>query len=80
MVAWIASILSIIGVLLNAKKIIWCWYFWTLGSLLWIYDSFWRNEKVLWAQGLLWIVFTCTNIYGWYNWHKDKEVLHERAI
>jgi nicotinamide riboside transporter PnuC len=62
---WIASALSITGVIFNAYKIIWCWPIWIIANLFWAYLAFKRKD---WAQLVLWIVFTLSNLYAWYIW------------
>ena len=64
-ISWIASIISLIGIMLNAYKIIWCWPVWIIGNLLWLY---WSYKKREWAQFILWMVFEVTNIFAWYQW------------
>jgi nicotinamide riboside transporter PnuC len=64
-IGWIAAIFSIVGVLLNAYKIIWCWPLWCIGNLLWIYLAV-KNKDI--PQFVLWVVFTLTNCYAWYQW------------
>ena len=65
----IALILSVIGIILNAKKIIWCWLVWIISNIFWIIYMINRDEI---SSVILWIVFTIFNIYGWYEWKKNK--------
>jgi len=65
----IALILSVIGIILNAKKIIWCWLVWIISNMFWIIYMINRDEI---SSVILWIVFTIFNIYGWYEWKKNK--------
>ena len=65
-IGWIASSFSLIGTLLNAFKIIWCWPLWIVGNLFWIY---WSWKKKEWSQLVLWIAFQIANMIGWYQWH-----------
>lgn len=67
MIGWIASTLSIIGIVLNAKKNIWCWPIWLLSNVLWVYHCMQVGDS---AALVTWIVFGAFNIYGWYNWRK----------
>jgi len=65
---WIATIISIIGIILNAKKIIYCWPVWLLSNILWItYFSVLKNGPSI----VLWIVFSIFNIYGWIKWKQN---------
>ena len=36
LLGWVASILSIFGIYLNAKKNIWCWYVWLVSNVGWL--------------------------------------------
>lgn len=64
-VGWIATALSITGIFFNALKNIWCWPIWLLSNFFWIYWALKKKEK---HQLLLWIVFTFSNLFGWYMW------------
>jgi len=64
-ISWVASILSITGIILNAYMVIWCWPVWILANTFWIYWS-WKKREI--AQVILWIAFEFANIYGWYMW------------
>lgn len=66
-VGWFATILSILGIILNAYLIIWCWLIWIMSNIFWIY---WALKKKEWAQIILWIVFLCSNIFGLWQWVK----------
>lgn len=63
---WMASLLSLSGIILNAYHIIWCWLIWSIANIFWIY---WSVRKKEWAQTVLWVSFTLANIYGWYLWN-----------
>jgi nicotinamide mononucleotide transporter len=64
-ISWFASAISLMGIILNASKIIWCWPIWILSNIFWIY---WAYKKREWALFSLWIVFSIFNMYGWYMW------------
>lgn len=67
---WIAVILSLIGMILNAKKNIWCWPIWILSDCVWLYCVAIKTYQP--QQIILWIAFLISNIYGWYWWRKLK--------
>lgn len=67
-VGWLATSLSLLGIFLNAKKIIACWGVWLISDVAWI--IYFLNPVD--PQSLvLWIVFIGFNIYGWVQW-KNK--------
>jgi nicotinamide riboside transporter PnuC len=66
----IAFLLSIIGIYLNAKKIIWCWYIYILSSICWLIYYVRKNDT---PSIILWTVFICFNLYGLITWKKEKE-------
>ena len=45
--AWIASVFSIIGTVLNANIMIWCWPVWICGNFIWMY---WAWKQKMWPQ------------------------------
>lgn len=68
-ISWLASILSIIGIFLNARKNIKSWYFYITGAVLWI-TVYIINFNL---QSLsLWFIFLFFNIYGLYIWKFKK--------
>jgi nicotinamide riboside transporter PnuC len=71
MLPWIAMSLSLAGVFLNARKIIWCWPIWCLANTGWCIDAWMRSD---WPQVILWIVFTIFNCYGWWCWSGSSVV------
>ena len=68
-IAWCASGISVVGVLLNAYKNIWCWPVWCIGNSIWIYYNIATDQ---WPQVILWIAFTIANVFAWYKWSKDE--------
>jgi hypothetical protein len=67
-VNYIYMLFSICGVLLNAKKVIWCWPIWCVGNLGWMYNAYVVRD---WPQFAVWVVFTLANLYAWRCWQKD---------
>ena len=61
---------SLIGILLNAKKNILCWPVWLASNAGWITYSVYQGD---FPQILLWITFTAFNFYGWLQWGKDNK-------
>ncbi len=64
---WIVTTLSIIGVILNIKKIRACFFIWAVTNSLWsIYDF----SIGAYAQSALFLVYTVLAIWGIYEWKK----------
>ena len=64
-VGWIATSLSVVGIILNALKMIICWPVWIVSNFFWLY---WAIKKKVWSQVWLWVVFMVFNVFGWYMW------------
>ena len=62
-------VVSLIGIILNAKKNILCWPVWIASNFGWITYSLYQGD---FPQILLWITFTAFNFYGWLKWSTDK--------
>ena len=76
LLGWIATAISIIGILLNAKKNIWCWPVWLVSNVLWItYFIILTNPQSI----TLWVVFALFNVYGWIQWSKDKKKIPQKS-
>lgn len=63
----IGTILSILGIYFNAKKIIYCWHIWILSNIFWIIYSIQTNQI---PALIMWVVFIFSNIYGYIQWRK----------
>lgn len=63
-------IVSLIGILLNAKKNILCWPIWLASNAGWIVYSIIQRDV---PQVILWIAFSAFNVYGWMQWKKDEK-------
>jgi len=63
------TILAIIGVVLNIKKNIWCFYIWAVTNASWAIVDFYKGIP---AQGILFTIYTCLAIYGIFAWKRDS--------
>lgn len=68
--SWIAVSLSILGIILNARKNVWCWAVWILSNIFWLAYEIPKGEI---PSIILWVVFLVMNSYGWYSWKKDEQ-------
>jgi len=68
---YFAALVSLIGIILNARKHILCWPIWLFSNALWIYYSFIEGDI---PSIILWTMFSIANIYGWRTWKKDIEL------
>jgi nicotinamide mononucleotide transporter len=73
-VGWTATIISIIGIILNARKNILCWPVWLTSNILWIIYFIPSMDM---PSIILWVVFSMFNVYGWMQWKKDKKIKNE---
>ncbi|MGD9697463.1 nicotinamide mononucleotide transporter [Acinetobacter sp.] len=64
-IGWIAAVISLIGVVLNAKKNILCWPTWIISNTIWILYAYYTTQ---WPLFTLWLVFLFFNGYGWLQW------------
>lgn len=67
LLGYVAAFISLIGILLNASKNILCWPIWLVSNALWIYYSHMEGDL---PSVILWIMFSATNLWGWYSWSK----------
>lgn len=72
-IEWVALLLSITGIILNANKLILCWPVWILSCIAWILyftlDQK-RGGRLQTAAIIMNAVFLISNIYGWIQWSK----------
>lgn len=68
----ILTLLSVTGVILNAKKKRICFIIWLITNTSWAIVDF---SHGLWEQGALFVVYVALAIYGWFNW-KKKSIWH----
>lgn len=70
MIEWVATILTLIGVVLNIKKIRVCFIIWFVANSFWIYIMAMSQH---WGMVICQIVFCATCVWGWFAWAKDKK-------
>lgn len=70
LLGYIAAVVSATGIILNAKKIMACWPIWIFSNFLWITYSGIEGDV---PSIVLWSLFTLFNIYGWWQWKKDRK-------
>lgn len=69
-IEFIAAIISIIGVWLTTKQILWCWPVSLLGLILSLYVFF---NTQLYLQATLQIFYIVIAVYGWFNWKRGEK-------
>lgn len=67
--SYLASLITLLGVWLNARKLIWCWPVWIVGNVVWVIAYIPRHD---WAVVLLDLVMVAANVAGWRQWRKDE--------
>lgn len=65
--AYLGTILTIAGIMLNARQRIESWMVWIVGDVLWIV-AYWPRHD--WPVVITNVVFVATNIYGWRAWKR----------
>jgi nicotinamide riboside transporter PnuC len=63
----VLTLLALLGVVLNIKKNIWCFYIWLVTNASWAVVDFYKGIP---AQGALFSVYTLLAVYGIYEWKK----------
>ena len=67
---WILTAVSLIGTVLNVKKIKYCFYIWTVSNILWLaYDIY----TGLYSRAVLDAVHLAFAIWGIIVWNKKKD-------
>jgi nicotinamide riboside transporter PnuC len=64
---WVVSVLSLVGVVLNIKKSRICFFIWLFTNASWTIVDFVFG---LYAQSLLFLVYTGLAVYGIIEWRK----------
>lgn len=67
MVEWLATILTLVGVILNIKKIRYGFLVWLVANILWAYIQY---QVGIYGMFICQIVFCFTCIWGWVEWSK----------
>jgi nicotinamide mononucleotide transporter len=66
---WLGFALTLLSIILSARKNIWCWPVGLLGGVAWtIYALHPFQQALLVSQ----IVFGILEIYGWWKWSSTK--------
>ena len=67
---YLAAFVSLMGIILNARKIMACWPIWLLSNVMWITYSGIEGDV---PSIILWTTFSIFNVYGWWKWRQDKK-------
>jgi nicotinamide mononucleotide transporter len=65
----VLTLLSLLGVILNIKKKIACFYIWFFTNASWCVIDFYKGIPM---QGLLFAIYTGLAVYGIIEWRKKK--------
>lgn len=74
-IAWIATLISMLGYILNIKKRKSCFFYWEVGTILVVYNFIWGvpDKCVYYATATLFIFYGIMNIVGYIKWGKDEK-------
>jgi hypothetical protein len=64
-VEWSATFLSLVGAILNANKLISCFYVWSLANILWMGFAIKHRH---WGLLIMNLVFLGINIFAIFKW------------
>lgn len=70
LVEWLAVVSSIVYVILAAKRIIWCWLFAFIGSLLFVYLCYLGQ---LYIEASLQLFYVAMAVVGWLSWNNSDQ-------
>ncbi len=68
MISFTLVILSMIGVVLNARKKISGFFFWAVANVGWVVVNYRQGQ---WAQAVLFGFYFGACLYGAYVWHRE---------
>lgn len=72
---WIITIISMVGTILNVKKMICCFYVWTIANIMWLlYDM----STGMISRALLDVTQLIFGIWGIYEWKSMESGLNDR--
>jgi len=66
---WLASLLALVGVWLNIRKNVVCFYLWGFSNAVWVYADI---EHGIWPQAALQLVYFLLSIYGIIKWSEGR--------
>lgn len=67
MLDWIALFLSVLGIILNARRKIACWAVWSASNAAWLVVAIQTNQTPL---AIMQVAFIVLNIFGYRSWKK----------
>lgn len=68
MITWALTLLSMIGVVLNARKKVSGFWFWAVANAGWVAVNY---RQGLWAQALLFGFYFMVSLYGIWAWSRE---------
>lgn len=66
---WLGMILTLSGLVINGRKIIWCWLIWCIGDVVWIVYGIHTHQPAIVSLNTIMIGF---NLWGWREWRNSK--------
>lgn len=75
MIDLIATILSILGAIVNAKHNIYGFHIWIVSNIIWIVYSAMTNQ--LWLM-ITFFVYSFISLYGIYHWKNGDSIIKKK--
>lgn len=70
LLTWVLTAMSLVGVWLNIKKNVVCFYIWIVANVGWIYVDI---KAGLMGQAVLFLIYSVLSVYGIYEWSKPEK-------
>jgi len=67
---WLTSALALLGVVLNIRRHVVCFWIWTATNAVWTYADFSRG---LYAQATLMAIYCGLSLYGIWSWTREAK-------
>ena len=74
---WVTSAASLVGVWLNIRRHVACFYIWLCTNAIWTVADF---RHGIYAQGSLQLVYAALSVYGIWSWSQPHHAASQNAL